>query len=331
MNNILVTGGAGFIGYHLALHFSKNANNEVTIIDNFTRNKPDKDFQSLISMQNVKFINADMTGKDFYHQLGERYDNIYHLAAINGTKYFYEKPYEVLRVNILSLINLLEWVNESNCGKFVFTSSSEAYAGTINKFSNFQDYIPTKEDIPLSIDDVHNARFSYGGSKITGELLVINYFRKIKIDYSIIRYHNIYGPRMGFEHVIPEFLIKCYNEEKPFNIFGGEETRAFCYISDAVNATELVMKSEGCNNEILHIGNSNEEITIADLAQKVLDYFNLKTSINIKPAPKGCVMRRCPNIEKMKNLTGYLPETSLDKGIELTNQWYKDNWSKKTA
>ena len=328
MKRVLVTGGAGFIGFHLADHLSNNQDYEVTIIDNFTRNKEDQDFQELISKKNVKFIMADMTDKKFYSQLAEFYDNIYHLAAINGTKYFYEKPYEVLRVNILSLMNLIEWINPSNCGKFVFTSSSEAYAGTINKISDIERYIPTEENIPLSIDDVFNARFSYGGSKIIGELLVINYFRKINVAFSIIRYHNIYGPRMGYEHVIPEFLVKCYKNENPFNIFGGEETRAFCYISDAVNATELVMQNQNCNNEILHVGNSNEEIKIIDLAKKVLNYFNLTTSINIKSAPKGCVMRRCPNIEKLKNNTGYLPKISLDKGIELSDLWYKQKWIK---
>ena len=192
MRKILVTGGAGFIGFHLADYLSKKQDCEVTIIDNFTRNKEDQDFQELISKRNVKFIMADMTNKEFYLKLSGYYDNVYHLAAINGTKYFYEKPYEVLRVNILSLMNLIEWIRPSNCGKFVFTSSSEAYAGTINKYSGFQESLPTKEDIPLCVDDVFNARFSYGGSKITGELLTINYFRKINIPFSIIRYHNIY-------------------------------------------------------------------------------------------------------------------------------------------
>ena len=327
MNRIIVTGGAGFIGFHLADYLSNNDKNEVTIIDNFTRNKEDKDFQKLLSKNNVRFILADMTNSDFYSHLTGFYDSIYHLAAINGTKYFYEKPYEVLRVNILSLMNLIEWINPSNCGKFVFTSSSEAYAGTINKASDIQDYMPTKEDIPLSVDNVFNARFSYGGSKITGELLTINYFRKVDVPYSIIRYHNIYGPRMGYEHVIPEFLVRCYKDENPFNIMGGEETRAFCYISDAVTATELVMENQNCSNEILHVGNSNEEIKIIDLAQKVLHYLKLDTPINIKPAPKGCVMRRCPNIEKLKNLTGYSPKVPLNKGIELSHLWYKEHTS----
>ena len=329
MKRILITGGAGFIGFHLAKHIAENKSNKVTIIDNFTRNKKDKDFAELIIQDNVKFINTDMTSKEFYSLLEDYYDQIYHLAAINGTKYFYEKPYEVLRVNILSLMNLIEWIKPSNCGKFIFTSSSETYAGTINKFASFQEFVPTKEEIPLTVDDVFNARFSYGGSKITGELLVINYFRKNNVPFSIIRYHNIYGPRMGYEHVIPEFLIRTYKKENPFTIFGGEETRAFCYVSDAIKATEMVMKNDGCNGEILHVGNSNEEIKIIDLAKKFLEYSSLNFSIKIKPAPEGCVMRRCPNIEKLKKLTGYLPEISLDEGIELSDQWYKNNFRKK--
>jgi len=325
MFKVLITGGAGFIGFHLANHLSNNKNYEISIIDNFTRNKKDMNFNDLIEKDNVKFINADMTSKNFYSSLSDYYDEIYHLAAINGTKYFYEKPYEVLRVNILSLINLIEWINESNCGKFLFSSSSEAYAGTINKFSDFENYLPTREDISLSIDDVFNSRFSYGGSKITGELITINYFKKINVRYSIIRYHNIYGPRMGYEHVIPEFLMKCYSKEVPFTIFGGEETRAFCYVMDSVKASQLVMKEQSCDGQIVHIGNSDQEIKIIDLAKKIIDHLNLKVNIKVKNAPKGCVMRRCPDTSKLHKLTGFVAETSLDKGIELTNDWYKKN------
>ena len=325
MSKVLITGGAGFIGFHLANYLSDNKNCEISIIDNFTRNKKDKNFNDLIGRDNVKFINADMTTKDFYSSLSDYYDEIYHLAAINGTKYFYEKPYEVLRVNILSLINIIEWINESNCGKFIFSSSSEAYAGTINKFSDFENYFPTKEDISLSIDDVFNSRFSYGGSKITGELITINYFKKINVSYSIIRYHNIYGPRMGYEHVIPEFLMKCYKKEVPFTIFGGQETRAFCYVMDAVKASELVMKNNYCDGQIIHIGNSNEEIKIIELAKKIIDHLNLNLNIKVKNAPQGSVMRRCPDTSKLYKLTGFMAETPLDEGIELSNNWYRKN------
>jgi UDP-glucose 4-epimerase len=325
MKNVLITGGAGFIGFHLAKAVQQEGSH-ITIIDNFGRNPMDDEFRQLIANENVRFINADMTKKQFFGELDSRYDEIYHLAAINGTKYFYEKPYEVLRVNILSLMNLLEWINEDNTGKFLFTSSSEAYAGTITEFGGAINLIPTKEDVPLSINDVFNERFSYGGSKIAGELLTINYFRKLSIPFSIVRYHNIYGPRMGFEHVIPEFSKRIFDKKDPFELFGGDETRAFCYISDGVDGTIMAMRSREANNEVLHIGNDAEEVKITELARLMLELSDRDTSLKIEAAPEGCVKRRCPDISKMKKLTGFAPYVNLYTGVKKSLDWYLEKY-----
>lgn len=321
MKKTLITGAAGFIGFHLSRSLQKE-NSYLTLIDNFTRNSMDEDFEKLIKQKNVRFINADLAKKDYYSELDEYYDEIYHLAAINGTKYFYEMPYEVLRVNLLTLINLLEWISENNAGKFIFTSSSEVYAGTITEFGNKFDFIPTNEKIPLCIDNVFNERFSYGGSKIAGELLTINYFRRVNMPYSIIRYHNIYGPRMGFEHVVPEFCKRIYDKCDPFELFGGDETRAFCYITDCVDATIKTMRSKKTDNEIVHIGNDTEEVRIIDLAKLILCISNSKVQLKINKAPSGSVKRRCPDISKIKILSGYNPKVGLNQGLMLTLDWY---------
>ncbi|HRU41869.1 MAG TPA: NAD(P)-dependent oxidoreductase [Candidatus Diapherotrites archaeon] len=330
MKKILVTGGAGFIGYHLACYLSSFPY-EVTIIDNLSRGMMDEEFKALISKGNIIYINADLTVKDYYGTLADRYDYIYHLAAINGTKYFYEMPQEVLRVNILSLMNLLEWIDKDKCGKFLFTSSSEAYAGTIQSFSDCRSFIPTKEDIPLVIDDVFNPRYSYGGSKLIGELLTINYCRTKAVPFSIVRYHNIYGPRMGFEHVMPEFCRRIYDKETPFDIFGGDETRAFCYVQDGVRATKLVMEASECDGGIFHIGNSLEEIRIEDMAKKLLVIAGCQVPLRINPAPQGCVSRRCPDTSKLNKYTGYMPEINLEKGLRLTYDWYMEAFRKKRS
>jgi len=318
----LVTGGGGFIGFHLADYLSMQKDTEVTVIDNLSRGQMDGMLKALVERPNVKFIQADMTKVGFFDMLEPYYDNIYHLAAINGTRYFYEKAYEVLRVNILSLMNLLAWINKKNCGKLLFTSSSEAYAGTINRFGEKYDFLPTDEDIPLTIDDVYNARFSYGGSKITGELLTINYCRTNDVPFSIVRYHNIYGPRMGYEHVIPEFCKRIFDRENPFSIYGGEETRAFCYVTDAVKATESVMLSDSCDQKTIHIGNSSEEIKIKELAEMLFCLSGIAPDFDIKPAPKGCVKRRCPDTSKLLALTGYSAKTTLAVGLKETYEWY---------
>lgn len=328
MNRAIVTGGSGFIGYHLAEYLSRNADTEVTVIDNHARGVPDAMFQNLISRGNIVFLNADMTKKDFYEQLHGKYDYIYHLAAINGTKNFYERPYDVLRINILTLMNMLEWCTPDNCGAFLFSSSSETYAGTLNCFlGEHREFIPTKEDVPLAVDNILNPRWSYGGSKILGELLTANYCRTHNIAFKIIRYHNIYGPRMGFDHVLPEFFKRVYNRENPFPIFGGEETRAFCAVEDAVRATEAVMLSEKCNGEVVHIGNSTQEIKIMDLLQKVFEIAGFHPEVDVQPAPVGCVMRRCPNTDKLRELAGYQASITLDEALPEMYRWYMAHYA----
>lgn len=327
MRRIIVTGGSGFIGYHLANYLSESKNNEVTIIDNHARGKADEMFNKLVSRENVIFLKEDLTEKNFYSKLSGRYDEIYHLAAINGTKNFYERPYEVLRVGILSLMNVLEWCNKDNCGAFLFSSSSESYAGTVNNFSNDNpNFIPSDENIPLMIDDVMNPRWSYGGSKIAGELLTVNYCRNVGVPFKIIRYHNVYGIRMGYDHVLPEFFRRIYEKVNPFPIYGGRETRAFCAVEDAVKATEKVMLSEKCNGEIIHVGNSSREIKIIDLLNLVFDITNFHPTVDERPAPKGCVMRRCPNTDKLFNLTGFKAQISLEESLPQMYAWYKNNF-----
>ena len=314
----LVTGGAGFIGYHLSLHLARSGQS-VTIVDNFLRGKKDAMLQELLGHENVKFLECDLTNVNSLKVLEDDYDYVYHLAAINGTKNFYSRPHDVLRVNLLTTINILDWFVRSNCGKILFSSSSETYAGThtLNKLE-----IPTSESTPLCIDDIQNPRWSYGGSKIAGELLFLNYGKAFQKRVSVVRYHNIYGPRMGYDHVMPEFCKKIKNGKHEFSMMGGSETRAFCFIDDAVRATELVMVSEKSDLEIVHIGNQSEEITIDDLAKTMIKLQGKEFNIIKTPAPAGSVSRRCPNVEKLKKLTGFEAKVNLAEGLKITMDWY---------
>jgi nucleoside-diphosphate-sugar epimerase len=317
----LVTGSAGFIGFFLAKHLAEQGQ-EVTLCDNHARGKRDEEFNAFVTTANVRFIHADLTKKEDVEKLGNDYDYVYHLAAMNGTKYFYEIPHEVLRVNVQSTINILEWFIKSKCKKIIFASSSETYAGlgTVTKIP-----YPTPETVPLIVSDVFNPRWSYGGSKILGELFFINYARQYKRRVSIIRYANIYGPRMGYEHIVPEFLVRIINKENPFKIFGAEPTRTYCYVEDAVKATRLVMESEKTDNEVINIGTDREEITGLDLAKKMFTLFGASPELEIHPAPKGCVMRRCPDVSKLKRLTGFESATTLNEGLKKTYEWYKNH------
>ena len=314
----LVTGGTGFIGAHLAnLILSKN--NEVHICDNNIRGVKDEFIDNMIS-RGVKFINCDLTDLSEVSKLDKDYDIVFHLAAINGTENFYTIPYMVLRVGILSTMNLLEHFAGQDV-KFIYSSSSETYAST---FKFRKDSIPTPETIELCIGDVFNPRYSYGGSKITCELLVANYAHQYDLDFQIIRYNNVYGPRMGFKHVIPQFIKRAYFNEDPFLIYGPDQTRAFCYVEDAVGVTLDLATSQ--QKGIFHIGNDEQEMPIMALAQKIVKHFGYDPKFDIKDPPKGSVQRRCPDVSLIRKTIGYSPKYTLDQGLEETIKWYADHY-----
>ena len=325
MKKALVTGGAGFIGFYLSKHLAEEGY-EVTILDNFARGKEDVEFKELLEKDNVIFIKGDLTIPETFKKLKkDHYDYVYHLAAINGTGNFYSIPDKVLKVTLLGTINILDWFVKQKKGKILFSSSSETYAGAL-KILGDKFPIPTPENIPLVVDDPRNVRWSYGGGKIVAEIAFFAYAKAHDMkNFTIIRYHNIYGPRMGFEHVIPQFVERIVKKEDPFKLFGGEETRTFCYVDDGVKATRLVMEKEETNGEIIHIGRSDDEIKIIDLAKKIFEVVNTSPTIKIEKAPEGCVMRRCPDTTKLNKL-GFKAEVDLKEGIKRTYEWYKDKF-----
>jgi nucleoside-diphosphate-sugar epimerase len=321
--DVLITGGAGFIGYHLAKYLSNN-DYSVTILDNFARGRSDDEFETLIKRDNVKFIRADITESSSFESLAT-YDYIYHLAAINGTGNFYNIPDKVLRVGVLGTINILDWFVKQNKGKLLFSSSSETYAGALGLLG--QDFpIPTPEDVPLVIEDPTNVRWSYGASKIIGEIAFHAYAKAHKMsNFSIIRYHNIYGPRMGFEHVIPQFIERIVNNEDPFTIYGGQETRTFCYIDDAVIATKMIMENASSNGHVTHVGRSDGEIKIIDLAKLLFEISSVKPNLKIEPPIEGSVMRRCPDVDVLSSL-GFTPSVDLAEGLKKCYEWYETKY-----
>lgn len=329
MKKILITGGAGFIGYHLATHLLKECGSNVNLvlIDNLQRGKMDKDFSVLLKNPQIKFLNLDLTDLNSYKNLGSGYDHVYHLAAINGTKNFYEMPHETLRINILSLIYILEWFKKENSqGKFCFTSSNEAYAGALDAFGILP--IPTPEKVPLVVEDPYNPRWSYAASKLVGELFVIHYAKMYNFRALIVRPHNFYGPRAGVDHVIPEFSKRIMNKTDPFPIYGAYDTRTFCYISDAVRAMQTLMdspKTDGQPIETVHIGDF-KEITMKELAEKMFGIAGWKPKkLDIKSSPPGSVKRRLADVTKLQNLTGWKPEVLLEEGLKKTYEWYLRN------
>ncbi|MBU1179721.1 NAD-dependent epimerase/dehydratase family protein, partial [Patescibacteria group bacterium] len=240
------------------------------------------------------------------------------------TGLFYEVPDEILRVGILTTINILEWIkNKNRDGKIMFTSSNEAYAGALESFNQLP--IPTAEGVPLVISDPYNPRWSYAGTKLIGELLFINYSRVNNFRMSIVSPHNFYGPRAGTGHVIPDFIERILKKENPFYVYGGEDTRSFCYIDDAITQIVAVMETKKTDGETIFLGRE-KETKIIDLAKTLFDVVDYHPEIIIgRPSPKGSVKRRCPDTTKLYNLTGVKATTSLEDGLAKTFEWYKKN------
>jgi UDP-glucose 4-epimerase/UDP-glucuronate decarboxylase len=340
-NNILITGGLGFIGLHLGLHLAKNKKNHITLIDNGSRHghKTDPLLERMAQSSNIEFAEIDISTPEGWDEVliemhPRAYDYVYHLAAINGTKNFYERPEEVLRVNLSITLHLLESCKDLDLKGLLFTSSSETYAGGVTKGIV---PIPTPENIPLIVEDITNPRWSYGISKIAGESLFLHYNKRYNMNARIVRYHNIYGPRMGYDHVIPEFIERMSKIEKsieidreernkvrPF-IVKGNTMRAFCYIADAVRATEHVMLEPSLNGQVINVGNSKLSITMNQLAYAIAGLMGRDICVDEKPAPEGSVNKRCPDISKLIETLDFYPEWNIKSGLTETVQWYLDN------
>ena len=180
--------------------------------------------------------------------------------------------------------------------------------------------MPTDESVPLCIDDVYNERWSYAAAKIHGEVLVINACRQFDVPYSIIRYHNVYGPRMGDKHIVPDFLTRLARGVA--ELYGHADTRAFLYIDDAVEASILVGEREQTAGQVINVG-GEQELTMLELAKHMMRLVDRDPdSIQLHPSPAGSVKRRLPSIEKLKALTGFEARWSLDAGLLEAIRFY---------
>jgi nucleoside-diphosphate-sugar epimerase len=249
-------------------------------------------------------------------------DEVHHLAFVNGTEFFYSQPDLVLDVGVRGMVNVIDACRKHGIGTLVLASSSEVY--------QTPPQIPTDETTPLTIPDPLNPRFSYGGGKLISELMAINFGRKYFDRVLIFRPHNVYGPDMGWEHVIPQLALRLHAAAKlqpsgtlKFEIQGtGRETRSFCFIDDLI-AGIMVMLDKGEHLGIYHVG-TTEEASIAHLARRIAGVCGRDIELIAgKPMPGGTA-RRCPDISKLAGL-GYKPRVLLGEGLIPTIDWYWSN------
>ena len=314
----LVTGGAGFIGSTLVRRLLQDGHG-VRVLDNQSRGRAAR----LADVRDhVEFIDADVRDADAVRKAAKAVDSLCHLAAVNGTEWFYDRPDLVLDVGVKGIVNTIDACLEHDVPEFVLASSSEVY--------QTPPAIPTDEAAPLTVPDPLNPRYSYGGGKIISELMALNYGRSHLERVLVVRPHNVYGPDMGREHVIPQFVLRADELTRehpdgvvPFPIQGdGTQTRAFVHIDDFTDGLATVLE-KGAHLNIYHVGNDNE-VTVRRLVELIFDHLGRNCEIIPGALTQGSTRRRCPNIDKLRVL-GYSPSISLREGLPKVIDWYLEN------
>jgi dTDP-glucose 4,6-dehydratase/UDP-glucose 4-epimerase len=315
----LVTGGAGFIGSVL-VRALVDAGAKVRVLDDCSRGSPRR-LQSLEGR--IEFFDGDVRDPAAVTRAAEGADWILHLAAVNGTENFYKYPERVLDVALRGVLAVVDACRAAGVRNLLLASSAEVY--------QTPPHVPTDETVPLVVPDVLNPRYSYGGGKIVTELVGVNYGRGPGFDRVLMfRPHNVYGPDMGGEHVLPQLTLRALDlaDRQPAGpllmpIQGdGSQTRAFAYVDDVV-AGILALLERGEHLGIYHIGNP-EEVAIRDLIPLIGDAIGREIVLEPGLNPEGATERRCPDITKIAKL-GYAPKIPLREGLPRLVQWYAAN------
>lgn len=313
----VVTGGGGFIGSYLVRRLV-HAGWDTAVIDTLIRGDASR-FSDVAD--HVELYSIDIRDEDAVASAVKGADVVMHLAAINGTENFYKYPELVLDVGIRGALAVSNACRRSGVPDLVFASTAEVY--------QTPDIVPTPENIALMLPNSLNPRYSYGGSKIVSELIAFNYgrdhFRKVQV----FRPHNVYGPDMGWKHVIPQFILRAADAlaggsgPASFSIQGsGHETRAFAYVDDVVDGI-ITMYELGGHREVYHIGN-DQEVSIRNLVGHIGEAMGGVLEVLPSAGVEGGTPRRCPDITKMRAL-GYEPKIDLQQGLRRTAEWYVAN------
>ena len=313
----LVTGGTGFLGSALVRRLV-TAGARVRVLDNNLRGSAER----LAGLESdFEYLEGDVRDAAVVEQVCKGVDAVCHLAFVNGTQFFYSHPELVLEVGVKGMMNVLDGCVAHDVPELLLVSSSEVYQQAPR--------IPTDETVPLTIPDPLNPRYSYAAGKIISEVLALNYGRKKIRRVVVVRPHNVYGPDMGWEHVIPQFVLRMKDllpdsvDVVRFPIQGdGSETRAFVYVDDFTQGL-IVAMDRGEHLGIYHVG-TTEEIAIADVARAVGAFFGRNVQLVPGPPAAGGATRRCPDTSKVAAL-GYEPQYSFAAGLPLAAKWYAEN------
>ena len=307
--NVLITGGAGFVGSHLVERFvSKNYN--VTVIDNLLTGSK-KNLEPFLENENFTFIDFDVQN---HIEISQDLDYVLHLASAASPKAYTQHPINTLKAGSIGTINTLG-LAKAKSSKYLLTSTSEVYG---------DPQISPQPETYWGNVNPNGVRSMYDEAKRFAEAAVASYNRIYNLDTRIVRLFNTYGPKMKINdgRVVTNFISQAIKGED-ITIYGnGNQTRSFCFIDDTVLGIIKAMESD--SSEVFNIGNPNE-ITILQLAEKVISLTNSKSAIKFVQLPEDDPMQRKPDITKANKKLNWFPEVSLEDGLLKTIEWVENS------
>ena len=309
MNNVLITGAAGFIGSHLCEKFIRE-DFEVYGIDNFVSGNL-KNLDKLKDFDNFHFKKHDVIDD---LNFGIEFDLILHFACPASPEDFLNFPLETLKANSIGTFKTIE-LAESMGSRYVFASTSEIYGDPLIH--------PQNENYWGNVNPI-GSRSVYNEAKRFSEAVTIAYYQKKSVDVRIPRIFNTYGPNMRVNdgRFIPNFIIQALNEES-LTVYGnGSQTRSLCYIDDLVKGIFMMSMNDNISGEILNIGNP-EEYTVIDIARNIIKRTGSNSDIIFKNLPEDDPKRRCPDITKAEKFLNYSPRIMLDQGLDHTIEFFR--------
>lgn len=309
--NILITGGAGFIGSHLVKHYLEN-NHSVTVIDSLITGNLNN-LKTVKNNSNLKIIKADLI--DYNYSGLSKFDIVFDLASPASPFIFEKLSFEILKVNSIGLIKLLDFFVRSQSNTFVFASTSEVYGD------------PEINPQPESYNgNVHTTgvRSAYDEGKRFAEATIAAYIRKYNLDIRIARIFNTFGPFMDKNdgRFISNFINQSLNN-KPITVYGdGNQTRSACYVSDMVSGLVSLGETKNLKGEIINLGNPDERKVI-DVAKLIKKMTHSNSEIISLPIAEDDPKKRCPDITKAKKLLNWQPKINLEEGLKMTIDYFK--------
>lgn len=307
----LITGGAGFIGSHLAEHLLARGH-QVILLDDLSTGSIEN-IRHLKNEPRMSYFLEPIENRHVLAELVDEADVIFHLAAAVGVRLIIESPVHTIETNV----NGTQMVLEAACKKRkpVFCASTSEVYGKNGK-------VPYREDSDLVLGATTKARWSYAASKAVEEFLALSYWKERRQPVVVGRLFNTVGPRQTGRYgmVLPNFAEQAL-EGRPITVYGsGQQSRCFCYVTDAVEAIHRLMSTEQAIGEVVNIG-SQEEITIESLARLVKEQAGSSSPIQHVPYDQAYepgfedMLRRVPSLEKLERLTGFVPRTALSETV----------------